>query len=245
MNAAVDRIGEQPGARVYLDGTHSAWLGSGDIARRLVLAGVERAAGFYLNVSNYQFSTNSRQFGSWVSACITYATEVAAGDYLGCPNQYWNGGPLPSKIAQLLGEWTGVALSAYGEWSDGSDDPALNTSGINLRYANMLGAVATTRFVVDTSRNGVGPWAPPAGHPPGDPQDWCNPPDRGLGSCRAQTPARRSIDAWLWVKIPARATVSCNRWAPPGAPDPVRGVVDPGAACGSPTWRSSWPGTPP
>ena len=32
LNAAVDRIKEQPNAAVYLDGTHSGWLGVGDLS---------------------------------------------------------------------------------------------------------------------------------------------------------------------------------------------------------------------
>ena len=78
------------------------------------------ADGFYLNVSNYQFTANNVQYGRWISCCLAYATEVVAGDFFGCPNQYWNGGPLPAKIAELLGEWTGVALDRFGEWSDDS-----------------------------------------------------------------------------------------------------------------------------
>ena len=62
-----------------------------------------RADGFYLNVSNYHFSANLVQYGTWISSCIAYATAVTPGDFFGCPNQYWNGGPLPAKIAQLLG----------------------------------------------------------------------------------------------------------------------------------------------
>ena len=37
-----------------------------------------------------------------------------------------------------------MALTRFGEWSDDTDDPALNTSGINLRYSNMLGDVEPT-----------------------------------------------------------------------------------------------------
>src|SRR4051794_38127972 len=115
LNYAVDVLGSLPGVTVYLDGTHSAWLGAGDIAERLATAGVADADGFFLNVSNYQFTSNSVQYGDWVSACLAYASSVNPGDYVGCPNQYWNGGPLPAKIAQLLGEWTGVALDRFGE----------------------------------------------------------------------------------------------------------------------------------
>jgi endoglucanase len=228
LNAAVDRLNEQSNVSVYLDGSHSGWLGVGDAAQRLVRAGVERAAGFFLNVSNYQHTANLRQYGRWISSCIAYATSIAASDYVGCPNQYWNGGPLPSKIAQLLGEWTGVALRGSDVWSDDSDVPELNTSGVNLRYANMLGGtLPSTHFVVDTSRNGRGPWV--ADHPAGDPQDWCNPPDRGTGITPTASTGVPLLDAYLWVKIPGESDGQCNRWAPAGSADLVRGVIDPPA----------------
>ena len=54
LNAAVDRLAQQPRASVYLDGTHSNWLGSGEAAYRLHKAGVLRTQGFYVNASNYQ-----------------------------------------------------------------------------------------------------------------------------------------------------------------------------------------------
>jgi endoglucanase len=125
LNHAVDALESQRDTSVYLDGTHSAWLGVGDISERLVKAGVERAQGFFLNVSNYQFAPNSTAYGTWISDCITYATAVNSGDFAGCPNQYWNGGPDGTMIAQLLGPWKGVALSPYGLWSDTTTEPDL------------------------------------------------------------------------------------------------------------------------
>jgi endoglucanase len=231
LRYAVDALKARPNVSVYLDGTHSGWLGVGDVADRLVQAGVAQADGFFLNVSNYHFTANLTQYGTWVSSCIAYATAVNPGDFVNCPNQYWNGGPLPAKIAQLRGEWNGVALSAYGEWSDSSDVDTLNTSGINLRYANMLGATqATTHFVVDTSRNGVGPWLPPAGVYP-DPQDWCNPPGRGLGLRPTADTGIALLDAYLWVKVPGESDGECTRGlGPAGATvDPEWGQIDPGA----------------
>ena len=231
LNYAVDALQARPHVSVYLDGTHSAWLGAGDTAHRLTQSGVARADGFYLNVSNYHFTPNLGQYGTWVSSCIAYATTVNPGDFVGCPNQYWNGGPLPAQIAHLLGEWTGVALSAYGEWSDDTDVPELNTSGINLRYANMLGATQpTTHFVIDTSRNGVGPWPPPAGVYP-DPQDWCNPPDRGLGLRPTADTDTELLAAYLWVKIPGESDGACTRGLGPAGTtvDPEWSRIDPPA----------------
>ncbi|MGZ8716943.1 MAG: glycoside hydrolase family 6 protein [Gaiellaceae bacterium] len=222
LNGAVTRLEQQPNASVYLDGTHPAWLGVGDIADRLVKGGVENAEGFFLNASNYQYTTNSVMYGTWISQCI------AVGSYAGCPNQYWNGGPLPSMIAVLLGEWQGVGLSPYGIWSDTATDPALNTSGYSYRVG---GAVGTTHFVVDTSRNGAGPWNwSAAGYPDaGTAQDWCNPPARGAGLRPTANTGNPLVDAYLWIKVPGESDGQCTRGLPAGSADPERGLVDPAA----------------
>lgn len=244
LNYAVDALKAKPNTVVYLDGTHSAWLNIGDISDRLSRAGVDRADGFYLNASNYQYTANLEQYGTWISTCL------AQGDYQTCANQYWNGGPDGTRIADLLGPWTGVALSSYGEWSDDSDDPALNTSGINARYW----AEGETSFVIDTSRNGMGPWDPSAaGYP--DPQDWCNPPDRGLGLTPTLDTGNELIDAYLWIKTPGESDGECTRGLGPAGEtvDPEWGLIDPAAgdwfseqvldlvANASPALQGSWP----
>jgi endoglucanase len=218
IRGAVARLEQQPNVSVYLDGTHSAWLGVGDIAQRLVEAGVANAQGFFLNVSNYQFTQNGVQYGTWISECI------ASGSYAGCPNQYWNGGPDGTMIASLLGAWTGVALSNYRVWSDTAGDPALNTSGINARFSTP----GTTHFVIDTSRNGLGPWKPTASYP--DAQDWCNPPGRGLGARPTADTGNALVDAYLWAKVPGESDGSCNRGVSGSTTDPEwGGTVDPAA----------------
>jgi endoglucanase len=84
-----------------------------------------------------------------------------------------------------------------------------------------------THFVLDTSRNGQGPWVPPAGLYP-DPQDWCNPPGRGLGARPTTRTGNGLVDAFLWVKRPGESDGSCTRGLP-GPEDPVYGIVDPPA----------------
>jgi endoglucanase len=218
ISGAVTRLEQQPNVSVYLDGTHSAWLGVGDIAHRLVKAGVAHAQGFFLNVSNYQFTQNGVQYGTWISDCI------ASGDYANCANQYWNGGPHGTAIANILGDWTGVALSNYGVWSDTATDPALNTSGINARFSTP----GTTHFVIDTSRNGLGPWKPTAAYP--DAQDWCNPPGRGLGVPATTETGNALVDAYVWAKVPGESDGSCNRGVSGSTTDPEWvGNVDPAA----------------
>jgi endoglucanase len=225
FNYAVDALAAKPNAIVYLDATHSAWLNVHDAASRLLRAGVQRARGFYLNASNYQYTPNLVQYGTWISKCIARLTANASAE---CPDQYWNGGPHPAHIADLLGEWTGVALSRYGVWSDTTDTPELNTSGENTRYADTTG---TTHFVIDTSRNGLGPWSFPSTYAnDAVAQDWCNPPGRGLGPrpAAAPVPSNPLVDAYLWVKIPGESDGQCTRGTA-GPSDPEWGITDPAA----------------
>ncbi len=222
LNYAVDKLEGDRNVRVYLDGTHAAWLGVGDIAQRLVKAGAQRAQGFFENVSNYQYTADTTFYGTWISDCIAYATQVNAGDFANCPNQYWNGGPDGTKIADLLGPWTGGALNPYGVWSDTSDDPSLNTSGLTARYASMLGSTQpTSDFVIDTSRNGNGPddMSTYAAAPYNQPSsvisalvggNWCNPPGRGLGLRPTTNTGVPLLDAYLWVKIPGESDGQCD-----------------------------------
>ena len=89
---------------------------------------------------------------------------------------------------------------------------------------------AMKHFVTDTSRNGQGPWTPPAGVYP-DPQDWCNPPGRGTGARPTLNTGDPLQDATLWVKIPGESDGQCTRGTA-GPEDPERGYQDPAAG----TW---------
>jgi endoglucanase len=207
LNAAVDRLNEQPNVDVYLDGTHSGWLGVGDAARRLVMAGVDRAAGFFVNVSNYRFTEHLRKYGDWISKCIAFAANPddggwRLGHYDFCASQYF------PATADDFSTW-----HLSDEWYD----------------ANLGNAVPTTHFVIDTSRNGTGNWTPTTTYP--DPQDWCNPPGRGLGLRPTLSTGVPRLDAYLWVKIPGESDGECTRGLGPAGTtvDPEWGVVDPAA----------------
>lgn len=220
LNHAVDAFAALPATSVYLDGTGASWLNVGEISDRLLKGGVQRADGFFLNASNYQFTANSTAFGTWVSQCIAYVTEVAPGDFGSCGNQYWNGGPATG--------WQGVSMSQYGQWSADAADPALNTSGVDSRYASILGGTQpSTHFVIDTSRNGLGPWQYPDGVYSAH-EDWCNPPDRGLGLRPDTTTGVALVDAYLWIKVPGESDGKCYRGTA-GPDDPERGYEDPAA----------------
>lgn len=132
---AVSVFGGQ-GSAVYLDAGHGDWIAAPEMARRLERAGVGRAAGFALNVSNFQTTANSIRYGDAISAL-----------------------------------------------TDGR------------------------HYVIDTSRNGLGP-APGA--------QWCNPPGRALGSEPTSRTGHPRVDAFLWIKRPGESDGPCNGGPPAG-----------------------------
>jgi endoglucanase len=263
---AVATLETDPNISLYLDGGNSDWQNVGGMAETLVAADVQQAQGFFLNVSNYQYDTNSDFYGTWVSSCIAYATVneaqtpadalAAAASFAGtstptgafagpayppttppggCATQYWNGGAPGTDIASLVGAYNGVALSPFGVWSETSTTPDLNTSGIDASYASALGStVPTTHFIVDTSRNGLGPnsmqayAAAPYDQPSGVISTlvaggWCNPTDEGLGipsttatgvmlsSLDSYLPGNPPLlDAYLWIKTPGQSDGECD-----------------------------------
>jgi endoglucanase len=194
---AVSALEADPGVSVYLDGTHSAWLGVGDITQRLLAAGVQQAQGFFLNVSNYQADPNLTDYGSWISDCIAMVTDPANFAYnnpAACASQYYPASPSDFSTWGLTTAW----------------------------YAQNMGtAVATTHFVVDTSRNGDGPnsMAAYASAPYNQPAgvigtlaggNWCNPPASGLGLRPTASTGVPLLDAYLWVKTPGESDGQCD-----------------------------------
>jgi endoglucanase len=91
-------------------------------------------------------------------------------------------------------QWTAVVVS----WSQ------------QLEHA--LGGKA--RAVIDTSRNGRGPYTGP------DQPQWCNPPGRALGPAPRLDPGPAGIDAYLWIKDPGASDGPCNGGPAAGQPWP-------------------------
>ncbi|WP_322778987.1 glycoside hydrolase family 6 protein [Frankia sp. Cas4] len=136
LSDAVDALGGI-GVSVYLDAGNAGWHDAAEMATRLRAAGVDRARGFALNVSNFDETADERAYGDAVSA--------AAG---GMPH-----------------------------------------------------------FVIDTSRNGLGP-------APGS--VWCNPPGRALGVGPTADTGDPRADALLWIKVPGESDGTCNGGPPAG-----------------------------
>ncbi|MEH0108698.1 glycoside hydrolase family 6 protein [Tersicoccus sp. MR15.9] len=213
--------------KVYLDAGHSGWHSVADATSRLEKAGVGSVRGFSLNVSNYQWTPNLSEYGTWISDCIALHPDAATTTPTDCGDQYYSGGP--------ANNWQGGALDGSKVWSTTATDPTANVAGIDSRYAQELqaaGVKPTTGFVLDTSRNGRGPWTPAATTAYPDPQTWCNPPDRGLGARPAAHPssAYPLLDAYLWIKTPGQSDGQCNRGIAGSTTDPEwGGITDPAA----------------
>ena len=219
INYAVDVLEAQPGTSVYLDAGNSQWHSTGDMASRLIQAGVGRAQGFFLNVSNFQPTDQTDEYGTWISKCIWFATDGPAWatghtDY--CASQYYSGA---APNDGLPGNAVSPTDPSTWHWTEAWFDQNVGTPP----------AAQLTHFVDDTSRNGLGAWTPPAGKYAGDPQTWCNPPGRGVGTRPTANTGVSLVDAHLFIKTIGESDGQCNRSIPGGTIDPEYGIVDPAA----------------
>ena len=207
LNYAVDTLAAHaPNARVYLDGSNSGWLSPGESAYRLTKAGVMRAHGFFLNVSNYQPTEASTQYGAWVSAAL--AAPAGAPDWAFDETGNFHFDWLPSQYDPAHD----YALTYTADYA------ATVTAGI----ASFMGdAVATKGFVIDTGRNGQGPFdaAPYASTPYNQPTTvlgplaagyWCNGYGAGAGLRPTLDTGVPLLDATLWIKVPGESDGTCD-----------------------------------
>ncbi|WP_112491394.1 glycoside hydrolase family 6 protein [Streptomyces bacillaris] len=134
LGSAVERLKRQPATQVYIDAGNAAWQSPDALHEPLRRAGIEKADGFSLNVSNFLTTAVSTEFGQKLSAKV-------------------------------------------------GDKP----------------------FVIDTSRNGNGPYEG------GDPAEtWCNPPGRALGEPPTTATGDEKVDAYLWIKRPGESDGDCK-----------------------------------
>lgn len=105
--------------------------------------------------------------------------------------------------------WVGAGTMSGRLQSAGiakADGFALNVSNYywtqdNVNYGQSLSSqVGGKHFVVDTSRNGVGP----------DGGNWCNPSGRALGAKPTTQTGNSLVDAFLWLKRPGESDGACN-----------------------------------
>ena len=118
--------------------------------------------------------------------------------YLDAGNAGWGH---PDQIFEPL-KWAGIAKA---------DGFSVNVSNFystkdSITYGKQLSAkVGNKHFVIDTSRNGNGPYKD------GDENErWCNPPGRALGETPTIKTADPLVDAYLWVKRPGESDGECK-----------------------------------
>jgi len=134
LGGAVDKLKSLKNTKVYLDAGNAGWGHPDQIFEPLKWAGVERADGFSVNVSNF------------------YATQDSI---------------------------------AYGK--------------------QLSEKVGGKHFVIDTSRNGNGPYTEGQAD-----ERWCNPPGRALGETPTTKTADPLVDAYVWVKRPGESDGECK-----------------------------------
>ncbi len=91
---------------------------------------------------------------------------------------------------------------------------SLNTANFfttedEIGYGESISALTNgSHYVIDTSRNGVGP-APDSG------LNWCNPNGRALGTPPTAATGGAHADAYLWIKRPGESDGTCDKGDPP------------------------------
>ncbi|MEK8172940.1 glycoside hydrolase family 6 protein [Streptomyces sp. M19] len=169
------------------------------VTNRLIRAGVDRATGFFLNVSQYQTNEANAWYGRLVSSCLAYAHD--GGDPEDCPDQH---------------------------------RPARRRGRGSTRTRPVAGADEALRHRHQPQRPGS---VDPAARQALRPQDWCNPPGRGLGTRPTTKTSDPLEDALLWVKTRGVGRAVPAGHAGPGGPRtrgarPQGGPVVPAAGAG-------------
>ena len=123
-----------------------------------------------------------------------FARHANIGVYVDAGNARWKE---PEEMATALRSVNVAAASGF----------ALNISNFftteeSVAYGEKISsAIGDKHFLIDTSRNGLGPTADLA---------WCNPPGRALGARPSTTTGHARVDALLWVKRPGESDGECN-----------------------------------
>lgn len=135
------------------------------------------------------------------TALLAYAVDrLSAGGnasvYLDAGNARWKPASVMAKRLRAAGvqRARGFSLNVSN----------FDTTPSEIAYGKQIGLAlgVPTPFVVDTSRNGRGPYPGPLG--------WCNPPGRGLGTAPTTRHADPLVDALLWVKTPGNSDGYCR-----------------------------------
>ena len=135
---------------------------------------------------------------SLVDAVRTFKARAGISVYIDAGHPGWQDA---ATIAAWLKE-SGIAMA---------DGFVLNVSNFATNESNATYGAAISRligdkhFVVDTSRNGLGPGS-----------TWCNPTGRALGMSATAATRNPLIDAFYWIKAPGESDGECAGGPPAG-----------------------------
>ncbi len=118
LSDAVGRLKRNPGTQVYLDAGHPAWITDpADLVEPLLRAGLARADGFALNVSDFQPDAATRAYGARIS-------KAADNKHFVVDTSRNGEGPLPGDRDRARCNPPGRALGTPP--TDRTDDPLVD-----------------------------------------------------------------------------------------------------------------------
>lgn len=127
--------------------------------------------------------------------------------YLDAGNSSWFSDPqviVPALKQADAAEADGLAINVAN----------FQTTDDSVRYGQALSAaLGGKHFVIDTSRNGLGPYLGSKNEAT-DPS-WCNPPDRAPGLTPSTDTGIANLDAYLWIKHWGESDGACRPGEPP------------------------------
>lgn len=153
-----------------------------------------------------------------INYAVKHLSESNHAVYIDAGHSKWYGDDYDDEYGSLAA--TGIEILAERLQQAGIGDAdgfSLNVSNFQtnedeVEYGQKLSALLSgAHFVIDTSRNGLGPT---------DDQVWCNPEGRAIGQQPGAVENVNALDAYLWIKVPGESDGVCNggpsdgRWWP-------------------------------
>lgn len=169
---------------------YRAWIRAlaAGIGKRQAIVILEPDALAQINCLNA--SDQANRYADLADAVSVLASQTKASVYLDAGHSAWvDAGTMASRLQKAnVAQARGFALNVSN----------FQTTASNVAYGNGLAARISKSFVIDTSRNGLGPNG-----------EWCNPRGRALGAAPT-TSVGGSTDAYLWVKQPGESDGTCG-----------------------------------
>jgi endoglucanase len=180
--------GGAAGEAAYRDWIRRFALG---IARRPAIVVLEPDALGHLSQCGTDAEKQQRVFLLWDAVQVLKADPLTR-VYIDVGHSRWLS---PAVAADRLAQ-AGVADADGFATNVSNFNPTANEVAYGDGISSLLGG---KHFVVDTSRNGLGPAS-----------TWCNPSGQALGKRPTTATGSANVDAFLWIKHPGQSDGTCN-----------------------------------